>query len=737
MMSSHILVIFCATAGKNGEELGVDEEQIVLFVYLLFDITNCKVVAVQQHYVKPQPNELSETVLTEDCKQETGLQEETIKNSQPMEHVLDEFDRFLSSKGVHPEHGGKTFCILTDGQAHLRQCLHPEASNKNITLPTYFHKFYDLRKEFKKFYKTDNITNIKAMLDYLGIQEVHSVEYGVRQCQEMASVLHRLVNDGHSFSDPEVINERLEPGICSKTDVVDDETVVRARGLPWQSSDQDIARFFKGLNIAKGGVALCLSPQGRRNGEALVRFDTEEHRDLALKRHKHHIGQRYIEVYKATGKDFVNVAGGTNTEAQAFLSRGGEVIIRMRGLPFTATAQQVLEFFAREPSVNVLDGEEGILFVHYPDGRSTGDAFVMLSSEEEATAALKKHREIMGTRYIEIFKSTTAEVQQVLNRSMDPRNPEPPETTLPPLIAQLPPQAQLPYIPQNLITSGTRRDCIRLRNLPAGAQVTDILTFLGEYSQFIIYQGVHMVYTAQGEPSGEAFIQMDSEESAQLTTLNRSKRQMTFAQKKRIIDVIQCSGEDMNLVLTNGLPTTPAIPQPAAIHAHAPILQRQMITPSNLISAAPTLIPNHTSSLSSLTHASLPLAPLPQPFPATAAFPPTMTAIPAAPRPTYLPQIVYWYPSPPMSPQTLLTHTGPCVLLMRGLPANVTVQDILNFFQGFPEVTPEGIQLQVFPDGRPSGDAIITFLTRPEAERAIAQRGKHTIGQNVIELFMA
>ena len=37
----------------------------------------------------------------------------------------------------------------------------------------------------------------------------------------------------------------------SKTDVVDDESVVRARGLPWQSSDQDIARFFKGLNIAK------------------------------------------------------------------------------------------------------------------------------------------------------------------------------------------------------------------------------------------------------------------------------------------------------------------------------------------------------------------------------------------------------------------------------------------------------------------------------------------------------
>ena len=36
-----------------------------------------------------------------------------------------------------------------------------------------------------------------------------------------------------------------------KDEVVDDDCVVRARGLPWQSSDQDIARFLRGLNVAK------------------------------------------------------------------------------------------------------------------------------------------------------------------------------------------------------------------------------------------------------------------------------------------------------------------------------------------------------------------------------------------------------------------------------------------------------------------------------------------------------
>lgn len=46
----------------------------------------------------------------------------------------------------------------------------------------------------------------------------------------------------------------ITPSFCSyssKMELVDNNAVIRARGLPWQSSDQDIARFFKGLNIAK------------------------------------------------------------------------------------------------------------------------------------------------------------------------------------------------------------------------------------------------------------------------------------------------------------------------------------------------------------------------------------------------------------------------------------------------------------------------------------------------------
>lgn len=77
---------------------------------------------------------------------------------------------------------------------------------------------------------------------------------------------------------------------------------------------------------------------------------------------------------------------------------------------------------------------------------------------------------------------------------MDPRTYE----TQAPLIQQLP---QMPLLPQQMITSGTRKDCIRLRGLPYEAQVEHILEFLGEHAKSIVYQGVHMVYNAQVRPN--------------------------------------------------------------------------------------------------------------------------------------------------------------------------------------------------------------------------------------------
>ena len=79
----------------------------------------------------------------------------------------------------------------------------------------------------------------------------------------------------------------------------------------------------------------------------------------------------------------------------------------------------------------------------------------------------------------------------------------------------------------------------------------------------------------QGTPSGEAFIQMDSEKSAESTALTKNKKLMFVGGNRRYVDVIQCSGDEMAVVLQQGLPApAPAplssVPQPSApVHGAA------------------------------------------------------------------------------------------------------------------------------------------------------------------------
>uniref|UniRef100_A0A7N6FDZ2 RRM domain-containing protein n=1 Tax=Anabas testudineus TaxID=64144 RepID=A0A7N6FDZ2_ANATE len=623
-----LVVFFGATAGANGGKLGSDEREIILLVWQIVDLHEKKVGKLHRCLVKPDTLEL-----TDQCKEETGLSLDDTVTAEPLDKVLQQFHQSVSSEVKCLGRSSYTICV--NSPLIIRQALHPEASKKNLVLPECFFSFVDLRKEFHK-------------------------------CCPSAGPVQKLTPASM---------------LDSKTEPVDSETVIRARGLPWQSSDQDIARFFKGLNIAKGGVALCLNAQGRRNGEALVRFINSEHRDLALERHKHHMGSRYIEVYKATGEEFLKIAGGTSNEVTQFLSKENQVIIRMRGLPFTATPQEVLSFLG--PESPVTDGSEGLLFVKYPDGRPTGDAFVLFSCEEYAQNALKKHKQILGKRYIELFRSTAAEVQQVLNRYMS----TPLISTLPPSpIVPVPVLATPPFLP----AASSTRDCVRLRGLPYAAGIEDILEFMGEHTVDIKPHGVHMVLNQQGRPSGDAFIQMKSPEKAFMVAQKCHKKTM----KDRYVEVFQCSTEEMSIVLMGGtLNRSGLSPPPCKLPCLSP-------------PAAYTAFPTLPASLSEVALYQPPLLAAPRP-PQTTAHNPAHTLAYYPPQPHLYMNMnmnyTAYYPSPPVSPSTVAVVAQPhpaaaaaspvlpqpgALVRMQGLPYNTGVKDILSFFQGYQQLSP-------------------------------------------------
>lgn len=86
--------------------------------------------------------------------------------------------------------------------------------------------------------------------------------------------------------------------------------------------------------------------------------------------------------------------------------------LRMRGLPFTATVRDVIEFFE-----DITPIEESIVFSYRNDGRATGEGYLCFENSEAAKSAMmSRNRKMMGSRYIELFVSSKEEHKRVSQR---------------------------------------------------------------------------------------------------------------------------------------------------------------------------------------------------------------------------------------------------------------------------------------------------------------------------------
>ncbi|KAM9357059.1 heterogeneous nuclear ribonucleoprotein H isoform 2-T2 [Symphorus nematophorus] len=187
--------------------------------------------------------------------------------------------------------------------------------------------------------------------------------------------------------------------------MADEGYVVRIRGLPWSCSVDEVQRFFSDCKIVNngGGIHFTYTREGRPSGEAFVELETEEDLKIAVKKDRETMGHRYVEVFKSNNveMDWVMKHTGPNCPETA-----GDGLVRLRGLPFGCSKEEIVQFFSGLEIV-----PNGITLPVDIQGRSTGEAFVQFASQDIAEKALKKHKERIGHRYIEIFKSSRAEVR--------------------------------------------------------------------------------------------------------------------------------------------------------------------------------------------------------------------------------------------------------------------------------------------------------------------------------------
>ncbi len=237
-------------------------------------------------------------------------------------------------------------------------------------------------------------------------------------------------------------------------------------------------------------------------GEAYVHFATEDDFVKALERNREKIGHRYIEVFQSTNAEM--------QRAQSFAKgSGGEgltcaAVVRLRGLPFSATEADVYNFFERS---SVRPMENGVHVVIGRDGRVTGEAYVQFSTEEDAKKALSKHREQMGSRYIEVFRSSKNELFNYLVQHEQQEQQ----------VQQL---SALAAATSDTYASG--RDAgwdhasrpgkrsreeppsewiVRMRGLPFSATEADVQEWLADSN--VRPRSIHVLYHPSGRPAGE------------------------------------------------------------------------------------------------------------------------------------------------------------------------------------------------------------------------------------------
>jgi len=88
--------------------------------------------------------------------------------------------------------------------------------------------------------------------------------------------------------------------------------------------------------------------------------------------------------------------------------------LRMRGLPFSATKDEIFVFFEGYNPI-----QDSIVLTYRNDGRATGEGYVQFETPDDAKSAMVLHRKSMGSRYIELFISNKDEHSRAFARFSD------------------------------------------------------------------------------------------------------------------------------------------------------------------------------------------------------------------------------------------------------------------------------------------------------------------------------
>lgn len=280
--------------------------------------------------------------------------------------------------------------------------------------------------------------------------------------------------------------------------------VIRLQGLSVTAGSEDIRRFFTGLKIPDGGVHII----GGELEEAFILFASDEDARRAMNRSGGCIkdspvtlllssntemqnvlerSTKYAEleqkrrleesarsarrpVEPEVGRRYGNRSGNTPPPLIQRPSNTDDVYVFLRGMPFSITEMEVRKFFS-----GLLIDE--IVLLKNAHGAKNGNGYVKFASSEAVHEALKRDRQYIGSRYVEVSPATADDWCRATGKKLVTVNPERNlerdrsplrnEWNLQHYLREQPPLAQRSIAPED-------EYCVLLENLSYAAEKEDI-----------------------------------------------------------------------------------------------------------------------------------------------------------------------------------------------------------------------------------------------------------------------
>ncbi|CAG8549879.1 265_t:CDS:2 [Funneliformis caledonium] len=166
--------------------------EIIEFPILLVDSKSFDIVDVFHSYVKPSKN----PILSDFCKELTGISQSTIDVSPIFPEMLDQFQEFLHRHKLFYEN---SCAFITDGPWDIRDFITKQCSISKIARPTYFSlPWVDIRTLYSEFYNHGKC-NIVRMLATYGLQFEGHEHSGIDDAKNLVRIAKKMWEDGAIF----------------------------------------------------------------------------------------------------------------------------------------------------------------------------------------------------------------------------------------------------------------------------------------------------------------------------------------------------------------------------------------------------------------------------------------------------------------------------------------------------------------------------------------------------------